>query len=120
MPVYREMALGHTLLPILPTVESRLIGNSVLVLFTALVVALRIVARLVTGSRLGWDDYLILAAVPQGIGILICQGLCKFSEILCNHVPCYDDRLLIADFVQGPHREPDTPIQRFRRRTYRT
>lgn len=45
---------------------------------TVLVVALRFVARLVTGSKLGWDDYLILAAIPQIIGLLICEGLCKF------------------------------------------
>lgn len=69
-----------TPVPILPVVESRLVGNAVLVAFTLLVVALRIVARLVTGSRLGWDDYLILAAVPQGIGILVCQGLCESRD----------------------------------------
>lgn len=71
------MALDHTLLPILPSIQDRLIGNSILVLVTALVVALRIVARLVTGSKLGWDDYLILATMPQGMGLLVCQGLCK-------------------------------------------
>lgn len=70
-------SFDFTPVPILPVVEGRLVGNAVLVGFTLLVVALRIVARLVTGSKLGWDDYLILAAVPQGIGVLVCQGLCK-------------------------------------------
>lgn len=72
------MAVTYTPLSIPPAVEGRLIGNSILVTITVLVVALRFVARLVTGSKLGWDDYLILAAVPQIIGLLICQGLCKF------------------------------------------
>lgn len=71
------MSFEYTPVPMLPLVQSRLVGNSFLVGLTLLVVALRILARLVTGSRLGWDDYLILAAVPQGIGILVCQGLCE-------------------------------------------
>lgn len=72
------MSFDYTPVPMLPLVQSRLVGNSFLVAMTLLVVALRILTRLLTGSRLGWDDYLILAAVPQGIGILVCQGLCEF------------------------------------------
>lgn len=80
------MAITYTPLSVPPVVEGRLIGNSILITVTVLVVALRLVARLVTGSRIGWDDYLILAAVPQVIGLLICQGLCKF--LLRTESPC--------------------------------
>lgn len=73
------MATSFTSLPIPSGVACRLIGNAITVFITVLVVALRFVARLVTGSKLGWDDYLILAALPQAIGLLICQGLCKSS-----------------------------------------
>lgn len=75
------MAFAYTPIPILPVVESRLIRNVVLVFFTVLVVVLRCVARLVTGSKLGWDDYSILACLPQGISLLICQGLCECEKI---------------------------------------
>lgn len=72
------MAIDYTAFPILPGVEGRLIGNVILVLFTVLVVVLRLVTRRLTGSRLGWDDYLTLACLPQGIGLLVCQGLSEF------------------------------------------
>lgn len=69
--------MDFTYLPPLPAVQNRLIGNTILSALTILVVALRFLARLLTGSKLGWDDYLILAAVPQAIGMLVCQGLCE-------------------------------------------
>lgn len=62
----------------LPIVKAHLIINCVLALLTLLVVALRIWARFMSGAGLWWDDYLILFAVPQGIGMLIIQGLCKW------------------------------------------
>lgn len=71
------MASGFTPFPLLLAIKCQLVGNTILVAITVLVVALRVVTRLVTGSKLGWDDYLILAAVPQSIGMLVCQGLCK-------------------------------------------
>lgn len=71
------MALNPVYVPMTAVTESRLIGNVVLVAITLFVVALRILTRLVTGSKLGWDDYFTLMCVPQGIGLLICQGLCK-------------------------------------------
>ncbi|KAF3769591.1 hypothetical protein M406DRAFT_16482, partial [Cryphonectria parasitica EP155] len=67
--------LEHAILPILPFIKRQLIAYSVVAFLAVLVVGLRIVARLVTGSRLGWDDYLILAAVPQAVVILTCGGL---------------------------------------------
>ncbi|KAJ4416425.1 hypothetical protein N0V82_006767 [Gnomoniopsis sp. IMI 355080] len=75
------MAVLYTPLAIPSGVQSRLVGNSVLLFITALVVALRFVARLITGSKLGWDDYLILAAIPQAIALLICQGLWSVTGI---------------------------------------
>ncbi|KAJ4391148.1 hypothetical protein N0V93_004764 [Gnomoniopsis smithogilvyi] len=75
------MAVNYTPLPIPSEVASRLVGNSILIFITVLVVALRFVARLVTGSKLGWDDYLILAALPQVIGLLICQGLWSVTGV---------------------------------------
>lgn len=86
------MAVDYTPLPIPSGVGSRLVGNSILIFITALVVALRCVARLVTGSKLGWDDYLILAAIPQVIGLLIIQGLCKSwksNTFIYHYNGCY-------------------------------
>lgn len=97
------MAPDHTLVPMPPGVESRLIGNTILVGITLLVVALRIVARLVTGSKLGWDDYLILVAAPQAVGLLICQGFC---ELLRNsNSILYANVLLIIHSAKGQPQE---------------
>ncbi|KAB5571717.1 hypothetical protein GE09DRAFT_1053967 [Coniochaeta sp. 2T2.1] len=62
-------------LPVLRIVKVHLIINSVLVLLTLLVVGLRMLCRFESEARLWWDDYHILLAVPQGIGMLIIQGL---------------------------------------------
>ncbi|KAL2146434.1 hypothetical protein VTI28DRAFT_3903 [Corynascus sepedonium] len=61
--------------PVLPIVKAHLIINCVLCFLTVAVVGLRLVARFVTGAGLWWDDYLILFALPQGLGMLIIQGL---------------------------------------------
>lgn len=71
----KKMTIEYLSLPVLPIVKAHLIVNCVLVFLTLVVVALRIVARFESGVKLWWDDYLILAAVPQGIGMLIIQGL---------------------------------------------
>jgi len=65
--------------PVLPIVKAHFIVNSVLAFFTVLVVALRLAARFMSGAGLWWDDYLILFALPQGLGMLIIQGLCEYS-----------------------------------------
>lgn len=69
--------MNYTPLPTKPAVQLRFVGNVILVAITMIVVALRIVARLVTGSKLGWDDYLIIVASPQVVAMLTCQGFCK-------------------------------------------
>ncbi|KAK4152193.1 hypothetical protein C8A00DRAFT_35104 [Chaetomidium leptoderma] len=61
--------------PTLPIVKVHLIINCVLTFITVTVVGLRIVARFMSGAGLWWDDYLILFALPQGIGMLIIQGM---------------------------------------------
>ncbi|KAK3904713.1 hypothetical protein C8A05DRAFT_13457 [Staphylotrichum tortipilum] len=61
--------------PVLPIVKIHLIINCVLALLTVLTVSLRLVARFMSGAGLWWDDYLVLFALPQGIGMLIIQGL---------------------------------------------
>ncbi|AEO60131.1 hypothetical protein MYCTH_2309013 [Thermothelomyces thermophilus ATCC 42464] len=61
--------------PMLPIVRVHLVINCVLAFLTVSVVGLRLVARFVTGAGLWWDDYLILFALPQGLGMLIIQGL---------------------------------------------
>ena len=66
--------------PVLPIVKVHLIINCVLAALTVLVVGLRIVTRFLSGAGLWWDDYVILLALPQGIGMLIIQGLCEFSK----------------------------------------
>lgn len=92
------MAIAFTPLPIPSDVAGRLVGNSILITITVLVVALRYVARLVTGSKLGWDDYLILAAVPQMIGLLIIQGLCESLQQSPGHDNEFDPRDLSPSY----------------------
>ncbi|WYZ42164.1 hypothetical protein EsH8_V_001059 [Colletotrichum jinshuiense] len=60
---------------IVPEAKAYLIANSVVALITVVVVALRVVSRILAGSKLGWDDYFTLLAVPQGIALLVIQGL---------------------------------------------
>lgn len=52
-------------IPTLPVVRAHLIADCVLVLLTWAVVALRVMARRISGAGLGWDDYLVLAAVVR-------------------------------------------------------
>ncbi|KAK4124292.1 hypothetical protein N657DRAFT_680304 [Parathielavia appendiculata] len=58
-----------------PIVKAHLVINSVLALLTVAVVVLRLVARFLSGAGLWWDDYLILFALPQGLGMVIIQGM---------------------------------------------
>ncbi|KAI3557174.1 integral membrane protein [Colletotrichum abscissum] len=67
--------MQYTKMPIVPQASAYLIANSVVAFVTVLVVALRVVSRVLAGSRLGWDDYFTLLAVPQGIALLVIQGL---------------------------------------------
>lgn len=66
---------AYTPFPVPPSVQASLIVNSLVVLAAVLVVILRCIARVVAGARLGWDDYLMLAALPQGLGLLVCLAL---------------------------------------------
>lgn len=68
----------YTAMAIVPEAKAYLIANSVVALITVVVVALRVVSRILAGSKLGWDDYFTLLAVPQGIALLVIQGLCKY------------------------------------------
>ncbi|KAL2179364.1 uncharacterized protein P884DRAFT_195038 [Thermothelomyces heterothallicus CBS 202.75] len=65
----------YTEFPMLPIVKVHLVINCVLCFLTVSVVGLRLVARFMSGAGLWWDDYLILFALPQGLGMLIIQGL---------------------------------------------
>lgn len=67
--------------PIPVSVEVHLIINIVVLLVTITVVGLRIISRRVAGTQLGWDDYLALLSLPQAIGMMILQGLCKSFKI---------------------------------------
>ncbi|OHE96854.1 integral membrane protein [Colletotrichum orchidophilum] len=58
-----------------PHASAYLVANTMVALVTVLVVALRVVSRVLAGSRLGWDDYFTLFAVPQGLALLAIQGL---------------------------------------------
>lgn len=59
------------------TAAAFLIANSVVAFLTAAVVGLRVVSRVLAGSKLGWDDYFTLLALPQAIVVLAIQGICK-------------------------------------------
>jgi hypothetical protein len=67
----------YVVFPVLPIVKVHLIINCVLAFLTVCVVGLRLVARFMSGAGLWWDDYLIMFAMPQGIGMLIIQGMCE-------------------------------------------
>ncbi|KAI4597944.1 hypothetical protein KJ359_003751 [Pestalotiopsis sp. 9143b] len=60
--------------PVLPVVKAHFIFNCVLTSLAICVVGLRVYSRLAYKTGLGWDDALILFA-PQGVGMLIIQGL---------------------------------------------
>ncbi len=63
--------------PVLPIVKAHVIINSVLGLLAVVVVVVRFVARTRSGAGLWWDDYLILLALPQGIVMIIIEGICE-------------------------------------------
>lgn len=67
--------MDYTPLPVSTELRGSLISNSIVAFVAVLVVILRCIARLVAGARLGWDDYLMLAALPQGLGLLVCLAL---------------------------------------------
>lgn len=71
------MALQAVTFPIMTIVKNHLIVNCVFVFIALFVVGLRLFARFMSGAKLWWDDYLILFSVPQGIGMLVIQGLCR-------------------------------------------
>jgi hypothetical protein len=79
-PETRGAMIEQVEFPVLPIVKAHFIINSVLAFLTVLVVGLRLTARFMSGAGLWWDDYLILFALPQGLGMLIIQGLCECSE----------------------------------------
>lgn len=63
--------------PVLPIVKAHLVINCVVTLLALVAVGLRLFCRFLSGAGLWWDDYIILLAVPQGIGMLVIQGLCE-------------------------------------------
>ncbi|CAN8102311.1 unnamed protein product [Discula destructiva] len=65
----------YDVVPALPVVKAHLIVDCVLALLNWVAVALRIRARQISGVGLGWDDYLIIAALPQGVAMLAMQGM---------------------------------------------
>lgn len=73
--------MHFTPLPITAEVTDGLIGSIFTVFLSLLIVALRFTARFVAGSQIGWDDYLMLAAVPQGLALVACQALYAMSGV---------------------------------------
>lgn len=55
----------YDVIPTLPVVKAHLVVDCVLVFLTWVVVSLRVMARKISGVGLGWDDYLILAALVR-------------------------------------------------------
>lgn len=75
-------AVVYDVVPTLPIVKAHLIVDCVLVFLTWLVVSLRVMARKISGVGLGWDDYLILAALvrtllslPLSLPLLLAQSI---------------------------------------------
>ncbi|KAK3693382.1 hypothetical protein B0T22DRAFT_449692 [Podospora appendiculata] len=69
------MLPGFVHLPVLPIVTAHLAINTIITFLGVGLAALRIIARFKSGANLWWDDYLVLAALPQGLGMLIISGL---------------------------------------------
>lgn len=53
----------YNVYPTMPVVEAHLIVDCVLVALTWLAVGLRVVCRKMSGAGMGWDDWLIIAAL---------------------------------------------------------
>ncbi|KAH8201472.1 hypothetical protein TruAng_004396 [Truncatella angustata] len=64
--------------PVLSIVKAHFIVNCILASLAVCAVALRVYIRLAFKTGLGWDDVLILISAPQGVGMLVIQGLCSF------------------------------------------
>ncbi|TLD15707.1 uncharacterized protein PgNI_00286 [Pyricularia grisea] len=88
------MSTAHTVyLPILDMVKGHLAVNSVFVFLVIVVVSLRVLGRCI-GPGLGWDDALVVAAMPLGVAMLVCSGffapigngynLEEYPELLAN------------------------------------
>lgn len=67
--------MAYVTFPMPDDVRAYLIANCIVQLIAILVVAGRIVSRRIRRARLLWDDYLIIAAVPQGLTLVILQGI---------------------------------------------
>jgi hypothetical protein len=104
------MALQTVTFPMEPLVKIHLIINCVLVFIALFIVGLRLFARFTSGANLWWDDYLILLSVPQGIGMLIIQGLCRAS--LPPKMDPIFNKMVIDQHEQIRRWELDSPLQR--------
>ncbi|KAH8752965.1 hypothetical protein F5883DRAFT_506119 [Diaporthe sp. PMI_573] len=60
----------HTVKPY-PSVLRNLIANAVIIFLAWVVVVLRLVSRRMSGAGFGRDDWLVVIAVPQGLGMLV-------------------------------------------------
>ncbi|KAK3335203.1 hypothetical protein B0T19DRAFT_452053 [Cercophora scortea] len=69
------MLPGFVHFPAFPIVTAHLAINTIITFLGIALAVLRIIARFKSGANLWWDDYLVLAALPQGIGMLIISGL---------------------------------------------
>ncbi|TIC90444.1 hypothetical protein CH35J_011826 [Colletotrichum higginsianum] len=83
------------------TAAAFLIANSVVAFLTAAVVGLRVVSRVLAGSKLGWDDYFTLLALPQAIVVLVIQGIWSTAG-LGYHLSEVSDNWLYMDSLFLP------------------
>lgn len=72
---------SYTPLPFTTTAEAHLIVNIILVAVTVVVVGLRVLSRILARSKLGVDDYLTILALPQGVAMLVLQGMLARSGL---------------------------------------
>ncbi|KAI9155536.1 integral membrane protein [Paramyrothecium foliicola] len=62
-------------MPTLPIVQAHFIVVCVVVAIALIAVGLRVMIRITRHANFWWDDWLCFAAVPQGIAMLVIQGL---------------------------------------------
>jgi hypothetical protein len=71
-----------TYFPITAVMQGYIAINAILVFFSIITVAARIISRLVTRAGVGIDDCLIVFAVPLGIGLLVIEGMSMLEFLL--------------------------------------
>ena len=87
--------MAYVTFPMPNDVRAYLIANCIVQMMAILMVVGRIASRRLRRVRLSWDDYLIIAAVPQGLTLVVLQGISESPRAL-KPAQCETNRVLPA------------------------